>query len=160
MAGLTSSAWTDKVVNGRLVLECDLVQTSSTTEDSFTLKTPQNKFDSTKSWILFVNTKTAQTLDGTTLPVDLWAGWDNAFALTSANPPTATYGAEIASIIMDDVQAETLVARIDPNYRGTVVQAATGTAGHVNAGTPPYFIINLDGGTTLTAATCHIAISQ
>lgn len=159
--GLTSGAWTDKTVNGRLVLECDLTQASVQTEDSFTLKVPAHLLDPTKPWILYVNTKTAITTDTDgDVPVDLWGGWDDAFALTSAAPPTATYGAEIASAIMDSVQAETLVARIDPNYTGTVVQAVTGTAGHVNAGTPPYFVINLDAGTTMDSGTCHIAISQ
>jgi len=160
--GLTSSAWTDKVVNGRLILECDLTQASTQITDSYTLKTPANKLDTTKSWILFVNTKTAQTLDSdvANFPVDLWGGWDDAFALTGDTTPTATYGAEIASGIMDDVRAETLASRIDPNYTGTVVAAATGTAGHVNAGTPPYFIINIDGAATQDSKTCHIVIVQ
>lgn len=159
MAGLTSSAWSEKVVNGRLVLECDLTQVSSTTEDSFTLKTPANRLDTTKSWILYVNTE-GTAADGQALAVDLWAGWDDQFALTSANPPTATYGAEIASAVMTTVQAKVNAIRVDPNYTGTVVAGNVTVGGIVNAGTAPYYIINLDGGSTLGAVVVHVAITQ
>ena len=157
--GLTSGAWTEKVVNGRLVLECDLTQTSSATSDSYTLKTPANKLDTTKSWILFVNTENVAA-DGQALAVDLWAGWDDAFALTSANPPTATYGAEVASAVMTTVQAKLNVTRVDPNYTGTVVAGNVTVGGHVNAGTAPYYIINLDGGSALGEVVVHIVIVQ
>ncbi|KKN17917.1 hypothetical protein LCGC14_0960960 [marine sediment metagenome] len=157
--GLTSGAWTDKVVNGRLVLECDLTMAATEVEDAFTLKTPANLLDTTKPWLLFVNTADA-TVNNATTPVDLWAGWDDAFALTGADAPTATYGAEIASAIMSDVQTTTNTTRVNPYYTGTVVQATATAGGHVNAGTAPYYIINVDGSDTLAAAVCHIAIVQ
>ncbi len=159
MAGLTSGAWTDKVVNGRLVLECDLTQVAATVEDGYTLKTPANRLDTTKSWILFVNT-TPTAVDTGAVPVDLWAGWADAFALTGANAPTATYGAEVAAAVLTDVQAKVNATIVDPNYTGTVVAGNVTVGGHVNAGTAPYYIINLDGGGTLGEVVCHIAIVQ
>lgn len=160
MAGLTTSAWTDKVVNGRLVLECDLTQASATTQDAFTLKTPANMLDTTKPWILMVNTAQTAVNNATTV-VDLWAGYADNFALTDADTDvTVVGGAEIASAILSDVQAATNATRVNPNYTGTVVAGTATAGGHVNAGTAPYYAINIDGDDTLGAVVCHVAIIQ
>jgi len=160
MAGITSGAWTTATVNGRLVLECDVVHEAADL-DNYTLKTPANTLDPTRAWTLFVNTA-AVTLDSAGLEVDIWAGYDDDFALASDNPPTVTSGAEVASAVMDDVKAEMLATVVDPNYTGTTVQAATDVAGHVNVGIAPYYVINLDGTSTLaeTDKICHYVIVQ
>ncbi len=155
---LTQSAWTEDSVNGFLVLECNVIQTASES-DSYTLKTPARTLDPTKPWILMVNT-TGATLDNATLPVDIWAGYDDDFAMSGDTTAViATSGGEVASAVMDDVKAEMLTTIVDPNYTGTMVAAATNTVGIVNAGTAPYYAIAIDGG-TLIAETCYFKIIQ
>lgn len=160
MAGLTNTEWVATTVNGHLVLKTTLTQTSTTIYDGWTKKTPK-QLDTTKSFIVVVNTA-GTTLDGSSLPVDLWIGYDEDAALenNSGTDVTATSTVEIASAIMDDVKAEKLASRIDPHYTGTRIQAATDTAGMINGSKPPYFILNLDGTTVLAAEDCLIVITQ
>ncbi len=160
MAGITQTAWVATTVNGHLVLKCNLTQATTTLWDNFTLKTPKN-LDTTKPWLLFVNTTAAAAGDGAGLPVDIWAGYDVDFALTgTANDVTVTSGYEVAGSIMDDVHSEMLASHIDPNYTGARVQAATGVAGHINVGTAPYYAINMDDAGELGAVTTYIVITQ
>ena len=159
MAGITQTAWVATTVNGHLVLQCDVSQASTELYDSFTYKTPK-ELDPTKPWLLFVNTEVAD-IGTTAVPVDIWAGYDVDAALAGATTDvTATSAYIIKASIMDDLVSVMLASRIDPNYTGTTVQAASGVAGHVNAGTPPYFIINCNGAAELDTATCHFVITQ
>jgi len=160
MAGLTQTAWVSTTVNGHLVLKCTLTQVATALYDSFTLKTPK-ELDPNKPWILIVNTA-GTTLDGSTLPVDMWSGYDDNAALadSSGTDVTATNASEIASSIMDDVKAVKLASVIDPHYIGTRIQAASDVGGHINLSKAPYYIVNLDGTTELTAAACLIVITQ
>ncbi len=159
MAGITQTAWVATTVNGHLVLQCDVSQAATELYDSFTLKTPK-ELDPTKSWILFVNT-TAATIGTTALPVDIWAGYDDDFALAgTVNDVTVTSGYEVAGSIMDDVYTDKLASRIDPGYSGTRVQAAADVGGIINVGTAPYYVINCDGGAELETETCHFVITQ
>ncbi len=160
MAGLTQTAWVASTVNGHLVLKCTLSQVDTGLYDSFTYKTPK-ELDPTKPWILYVNTA-GTTIEDTTLPVDMWIGYEDNAALVDSGgiDVTATNAAEIAAAIMDDVQAEKLASRIDPYYRGTRIQAITDVPGMINLSKPPYFIINLDGTSALTEAACAIVITQ
>ena len=156
---LTQGAWTVRTIGKNLVLECDVTATTAE-NDAYTLKTPKGSIDPTRPWILMVNTAAA-TLDGTTLPVDIWAGYADDFAITGNDSTLgATSGGEVASAIMDDVQAEALVVTVNPDRTAAKVQAVTNTAGEVNAGVAPYYAINLDGAGTLDAATCHFVIIQ
>ncbi|KKN17916.1 hypothetical protein LCGC14_0960950 [marine sediment metagenome] len=160
MAGITQTAWVATTINGHLVLKCNLTQVSTALYDNFTLKTPK-ELDPTKSWLLFVNTTAVATGDGAGLPVDLWAGYDDNFALTgAASDVSVTSGYEVAGSIMDDVHSEKLASRIDPNYNGAVIQAATDTAGMINVGTAPYYAINMDDAGELGAVTTYIVITQ
>ena len=157
--GLTQSAWTEDSVNGKLVLECT-VTVASAVADSYTLKTPARTIDPALPWILMVNTET-ETVDNATLPVDIWAGYDDDFALSGfGGSLVATSGGEVASDVMDDVQAEMLTTIVDPNYTGIAVQAATNVVGIVNAGTAPYYAINLDSDGALLNVTCAFKIVQ
>lgn len=155
--GLTPTNWTIDEVNGHLVLECSVAAAS--VSDSYTKKTPARTLDPTKPWILMVNTAGTTLVTGTVL-VDIWAGYDDDFALTGdTTAVVATSGGEVASAVMDDVQAEMLTTIVDPNYTGTAVQAATNVVGIVNAGTAPYYVIHLDG-SSLDSATCLFKIIQ
>lgn len=156
---LTQGAWSSKSVNGKAVFECDVVQTTAE-NDAYTLKTPK-ELDTSRAFILMVNTKGA-TLDGSALPVDIYAGYADNFAITGDGATVkATSGGLVAADVIDDVKSAANSIIIDPNYNAaTVVSTLAGVRGIVNAGTPPYFAFNLDGGTTLTAGTCHWVIIQ
>ncbi|KKL71100.1 hypothetical protein LCGC14_2098300, partial [marine sediment metagenome] len=139
------------------VMECDVVVDSSIS-DGYTLKTPARTLDPTKPWKLIVNTASAD-LDNANVLVDIWAGFDDDFALTGNADPIATSGGEVATAVMDDVKIEPLTVIVDPNYHGTMVQSSTGVVGIVNVGTAPYYAFNLDGD-TFKSATCHFVIVQ
>lgn len=158
--GLANTVWTPDTVNGHLVLKCTLTQASTTIYDGWTKKTPR-ELDTTKPFIVYFNTA-GTALDGATLPVDLWIGYDDNAALADngGTDVTATNAAEIASAIMDNVKAAKLASRIDPHYTGTRIQAAANVGGMVNGSKPPYFIFNLDGTSTQNAADCLIVITQ
>lgn len=158
MAGLTQTAWVATTVNGHLVLKCTLTQVDTELYDSFTYKTPK-ELDPTNPWILYVNTA-ATDLHSTTLPVDLWVGYDDNAALAGGTGVTGTNAAEIASAIIDDVDSKKRASRIDPNYSGSRIQGTADTGGMINGSKPSYFIINLDGGSELTAGACAIVITQ
>lgn len=157
--GLTQSAWSEDSVNGKLILECTVV-VASAVADSYTLKTPLRTLDPTLPWILMVNTET-ETVDNATLPVDLWAGFADDFALSGfGGSVVATSGGEVASVVMAAVEAQMLTTIVDPNYTGTMVAANTNVVGIVNAGTAPYYAINLDSDGALLNVTCAFKIVQ
>lgn len=158
--GLIQTDWVATTVNGHTVLKCTLTQESSAAQDSFTYKTPK-ELDPNKSWILVVNTA-GTTIESTTLPVDMWAGYDENATLAddSGTDVSATSTSEIAAAIMDNVEAEKLASVIDPHYIGTRIQAITDVGGHINLSKAPYYIINLDGTSALTEAACLIVITQ
>lgn len=154
---LTQGEWTYKTVNGRMVLECDIIQTTGET-DAYTLKTPVN-LDTTKPWILMVNTENV-SLDGATLAVDGWAGYANGFVLSGQASVVATNGYEIQSAPIQNVKSAMNGILVNPNYFGTHVQSVAGTTGVINLGKFPHYAFNLDGGGTLNAGTCHYVIIQ
>ena len=162
---LTKTAWDISVVNGHLVMECDVTH-EATDEDSYTLKTPARTLDPTRSWILMVNTA-GVTLDGSACPIDIWAGYADGFAMTGNEGGTiaANYGVEVAEAVIDTVQNTGYAVIIDPNYNGTTVQTVAGAApvlGIRNCGTAPYYAIHLDGGSAMdeTDKVCHYVIIQ
>ncbi len=156
---LTQGAWSSKSVNGKAVFECDVVQTTAE-NDAYTLKTPK-ELDTSRAFILMVNTGNV-TLDGSALPVDIYAGYADDFAITGDGATVkATSGGLVAADVIDDVKSAANSIIIDPNYNAAkVASTLAGVRGIVNAGTPPYFAFNLDGGSTLTAGTCHWVIIQ
>jgi hypothetical protein len=156
---LTQGAWSVKTVNDKLVCECDVVQTTGE-NDAYTLKTP-SALDTSKPFIVLVNTAGA-TLDGSALPVDIYAGFSDSFAVTGDSTTIgATDGGLVAADVIDDVKSVNNGVLVNPNYNGTKVQSTlAGARGVVNAGTPPYFAFNLDGASTLTAGTCHWVLIQ
>ncbi len=151
-------AWTFQSINNRMVWKCTLTATTSET-DSVTAKTLDN-LDPTRSWILIVNAEGTDVSDGTD-PVDIYAGYSKTFTSTSeGGAATVTGGNVVAASVMDGVSDEALVTIVDPNYTGAVVQAITGTVGHVNAGTAPNYIINVNGGGARKAADTVFYIIQ
>lgn len=157
---LTQGAWTSKTVNGVAVVECEVTATTSE-NDLYTLKVPKNMLDTRKPFTLHVNVDGA-TLDASALPVDIYGGWADSFAMSGDGATIgATDGALIAADVIDDVKGVANAVHIDPNYNAAKVQSTlAGVRGIVNCGTPAYFAFNLDGASTLAAATCKFIITQ
>lgn len=161
--GLTQGAWTDHSANGKMVLECDIVQTTGET-DSYTLKTPVKTVDGTRPWTLFV--EAAATPDGQALPVDIWLGYEDNFALSGQGASVvAANGAMYKQVLDDCVAAVTPLAYsilIDPNLGEADVVTAAAIASGFKVCVPaaPYYAFNLDGGSTLAATTITWRIVQ
>ena len=150
---LTQGAWSEKTVNGKYVTYCDVIQTTAE-EYSATLKTPKG-LDTSKSFLLIVNTEAA-ALDGTTLPVDIYAGYSDSFALSvTTSTLTVTDGALINADVIADVEAAAGATIVDPN-----LNIADDADDIVRGQDVPYYGFVLDGASTLTAGTCRFMIIQ
>jgi hypothetical protein len=151
---LTQGAWTNgETVNGRVVWYCDVTATTAE-QISATLKTPKG-LDTTKSFTLLVNTEGA-TLDGTTLPVDIYGGYSEDFALSVVTTTlTVTDGFLLNPDVMADVQSAVGAVIIDPN-----LNIADDADDIVRGQAVPYYGFVLDGAGTLNAATCRFMIIQ
>lgn len=149
--GLTQSAWTTKTVNGFLVMSCTVKHT--TDSDAYTLKTPAGTVDGTKPFTVFQSA--SATEDGEAMPVDIWIGYDDDFALSGQGASVvATNGAMYAEINDDALLAVTTIEfayHIHPNLG--VADVVTGTndpVGYkVNVPASPYYAFNIDGGSAL-----------
>ena len=151
-------AWTAISVNDVTVMKCTVTSTTSET-DTITPKTPE-ELDTTKPWLFIVNAASTDTSDGTD-PIDLYAGFQEAFTSTSeGSTATATGGVVVYAAIGDDCSDEFLTVLVDPNYTGTAVTAATGVGGHVNVGVAPYYMISVNGGGARKAADTIFYIIQ
>ena len=158
---LTQGAWTATTVNNRKVLKCTVTSTTGET-DTYTLKTPVDTIDFTKSWTLIVNAAATDISDGTDV-VDIWAGYSDSFVMSGdSTTTTATDGVEIGSAVITGVSDTVGVCIVDPDFFGTKVQGNPGTPveGHVNIGIAPYYAINVDGGATRKAADTIFYIIQ
>jgi hypothetical protein len=157
---LTQSEWSVKTVNKHLVMSCTVAATTAE-YDAYTLKTPKD-LDPTKPWILSV--VTSATPDGSALPLDLWVGYADDFALTT-EPVSATSGYQFKSIFDDIVLAVTPIEYcfyMDPEspVADVVTVAAIASGPKVRVPVAPYYIFNLDGTSTLNAHTATWTIVQ
>jgi hypothetical protein len=160
---LTQSAWTAQVTGQSKfqLWKCTVAQTTAE-NDAYTLKTPK-LLDPTKPWTLMVSGST--TLDGQALPVDLWLGFSDSFAV-SGNDSTvaATDGVRYKQILDDALTAygTTLMIHFDPELpvADVVTIAAVNSGLKVRVPVAPYYAINLNGGSTLGAATVTYYIMQ
>lgn len=161
---LTQSAWTVSTV-GKSVLKATCTVTATTAEnDAYTLKTPK-ELDVRRPWTLFL--VTSATPDGQALPVDIWAGYADNFALSGdgANVVATGTGAKYKQIIENAVTAVTPLAfafHFDPNQEvaDVVTVAAIDTGLKVKIPVAPYYAFNLNGGSTLNAHTATWTIVQ
>ena len=159
---LTQSAWTSKTANGFIVHTCTVAQTASET-DAYTLKTPA-KFNPEKQWELYLTFSGEP--DGEALPVDLWMGFSDDFALSGQGASViATDGAKVKQILNDCESADDgityLVWTMDPY--STVADDVTFNAGviaNVKVPIAPYYAFAVDGGTELLAVTATWKIVQ
>jgi len=160
---LTISSWTEKTVNGALVLTSTSLATTAE-YDSHSLKTPDS-LDTNKAW--FLNVVSSGTLDGSVSPCDIWgatgANADLGVVSTSISNIVATDCMEVGAAVIDDCKTGvSLSVIIDPNYTGAPVQTALATlnVGRINLGTFGSYIINVDGGSDINAVTTTFTIVQ
>lgn len=158
---LTQSDWTEKDVNGVYVASCTVVSTTAE-NDAYTKRTPKG-LDPSKPWMMLY--KASGTPDGQALPMDLWVGFNDNFALSGDGANVvATNGAEYKSIFDDVVLAvnKYYAFAFDPNLgvADVVTVAAIATGPKVKVPVAPYYAFNLDGGSTLAAVTHTFVIIQ
>ena len=160
---LTQSDWTIKTVNGKMVATCTVASTTAE-KDAYTKKTPK-ELDPTKPWTLIYSA--AAEPDGQALPLDLWIGYSDSFALSGdgANVVATGTGAEFKSIFDDlrtAVSPKGFTFLLDPDLpvADVVTLAAIATGLKVKIPVAPYYAFNLDGGSTLAATTHTFLIIQ
>jgi hypothetical protein len=152
---LTQSAWIHSSSRGVNKWECTVLQTSSES-DAYTLKTPK-ELDGSKQWSMAMSA--SATADGQALPLDLWAGYNDDFAL-SGNTTAVTAGTDgfnVQQILDDCVLAVTTLKYsfiFDPELPVANVVTVAAIANGFKVRTPiaPYYAFNLDGGSALNNA--------
>jgi len=151
---LTQGAWTYKEVNGRKTTTCTVTATTAE-QISATLKVPKNHLDTSKPFTLTVNTA-GTTLDGSALPVDIYAGYSDDFTLGVVTTTlTVTDGFLLNPDVIADVKAGIGSVIVDPN-----LNIADDADDIVKGGNVPYYGFVLDGASTLAAADCIFVITQ
>jgi len=154
---LTIGSWTGKTYNGVTTWSCTVTATTSDL-DIYTKKTPVG-LDPHKPWTLFVNTASA-TLDDTAvaIPVDLYIGWDDTFAISENNAPVVTGGVLYKADIHDDVRTAVFGIQMHPNL--TVAEDVAGPAAKCYVPIAPFYAFNLDCASALVAGDCTFKIVQ
>ena len=152
---LTIGEWESSSVNNKSVWTCT-VTTTTADYDCYTKHTP-NGLNPTLPWTLVINSA-AETVDGATLPVDLYIGWVDSFKLTENNAPVVTDGILYKADIYDDVKGTGIAILMHPNL--TVAEDATTDAAKCYVPIAPYYIVNLDGASTLNAVDVVFKIIQ
>lgn len=164
MAGLVQGAWiqTKTTLSGMRVWISN-ISFDATNNDAYTLKTP-NQLDTSKQWDLLISA--AAAVDAQAVPVDLWGGYSDNFAVTGDGASVAaTSGFKVKQILDDCVLAVTpLVYQItfDPilPVADVVTVAAIGSGLKVRIPILPYYAIDLNGGSTLNVTNCNFYIIQ
>lgn len=164
---LTQGAWTqvhqDQLNASKFsVWQCTVVSTTAE-NDAYTLKTP-SLLDTSRKWTLYY--KASATPDGQALPLDLWVGYSDNFAISGdSTTVTATDGANFKNIMDDVVLAVSplnYAFDMDPNLAVADVVTVSAIASGLKVKVPvaPYYAFNLDGGSTLAAVTHTFTIVQ
>lgn len=157
------TAWVDKTVNGFLVLTCT-VTGDAALKDAYTFKTPANLLDGTKPFTVFMSAAT--TPDASALPLHLWIGYDDDFALSGDDSSlVAASGAFYVELTED---CRTAVATLDhafhihPNLRVADVVAIANILTGYKANVPPapYYVICMNGASNLAAVVTTFRIVQ
>lgn len=155
MAAYSAGAWTEKTVNGLLIMECTIAQ-GTTDDGSASLITPVS-LDPTKSWNLIVNADNT-AIDGSTTTVSIDICFSRAATLLIAGgTPTYTRSecALMASACMAAVEAGHGSVVVDPDQTVATVADAI-----VKSAPAPGYIIHTLSGSTQTAVDNRIVIIQ
>lgn len=159
---LTQSAWSNNTVNGVLVSTSTVIATTAE-NDAYTLKTPK-ELDTTRAFTLLY--LTSATPDGQATPMDIWLGYNDNFAITGNDSTVAaTNGARFKQFFDDGVLAVTPLIYsfvFDPYLpvADVVTVAAIATGPKIRIPAAPYYAFNVNGGSTLNAATHTFILVQ
>lgn len=158
---VTSNVWAKTTVNGFMVLTSTFASDAAL-YDTFTLKTPAGSVDGTRPFCMFLSA--AATLDASdAVPLEVWVGYNDDFALSGEQDMSATNGAFFKTLTDDCKLAVTTVQHIfliHPNLvvADVVTVGAILTGYKVNVPAAPYYVIAIDGTTAISAdlITCRI----
>lgn len=160
---LTKSAWTEKTVNGYLVLTCTVIATTAE-NDAYTLKTPANSVDGRRPFVVLL--QCSVTPDAVALPVEIAIGHGDNFAVTGDGATLgATNGAIFKQLLDDCVLAVpnleyAFLIHPDLGVADVVAIASIASGFKVNVPPSPYYAFNLNGGSTLAAHTATWRVVQ
>ena len=160
---LTQSAWTEKTSTSGIYSAVCTVIANSANNDAYTLKTSTD-LDPTKPWTLFYTS--SATGDSEAVPLEVWAGYSSSFAITGNNTTIgATDGCRIQQVLDDVVLAVapiSYVFDIDPDLAiaPVITVAAIATGFKIKVPVAEYYAFNINGGSTLAAATHTFRIIQ
>jgi len=166
VAPTTQSAWVSKTVNNHFTSVCTVLA-DATKNDSYTLQTPAG-LDTNRPFTVSVTF--SGTPDGEALPIDIWASWSDDGALDAEDPPTSTTAVKVKQILDDCVLAVSglqYTVAIVPHSGGStlnkadnVAVATLSTGLTANVVPAPYYIFNLNGGSSLAAETATWRLTQ
>ncbi len=162
---LTQGAWTTQITNDSniLVSKCNVAFTTAE-NDAYTLATPRGLIDPKLPWSLLV--VCAATPDGQALPLDIWGGYGDSFALSGDGANVvATNGMKLKQAFDDVVLAVTPLVyhfTFDPELpvADVVTVAAIASGAKVRVPKFPRYAFNLNGGSTLNATNADFYIIQ
>lgn len=149
---ISRTVWVPKTVNGFLVLTCT-VSGGTSYKDVYTYKTPANTIDGTKPFTVFMSA--AATPADAALPLHLWIGYDDDFALSGDDGSlVAASGSFYVQLTEDSLLAVTTnqhAFNVHPNLRVADVVAKTNILTGYKANVPPapYYTLCLNGANSL-----------
>ncbi len=162
---IAQTAWIPKTVNGFLVLTCTVTGDDATTlKDTYTLKTPANTVDGTKPFVIFQSA--AADPDGSSLPLHLWIGYDDDFALSGDDGSLVAASGSFYVQLTENCRAAITTVQhayhIHPNLRVTDVVAIGNILTGYKANVPPapYYSLCLNGASGLNAVVTTFRIIQ
>ena len=161
---LTQGAWTTQLSgdSGFYVTKCNVAFTTAE-NDAYTLKTPR-LLDTTKQWTMLL--ACAATPDGSALPLDIWGGYGDSFALSGDGATVAATNGVLIKQVFDDVvlAVSPLIYQFtfDPDLpvADVVTVSAIATGPKIRIPIMPHYAFNLDGASTLNATNCDFTIIQ
>ncbi len=159
---IDQNAWTDTTVNGYMVATCTFASDAAIF-DTYTLKIPAGLLDGTKPWLAFFSA--AATIDGQAVPMEIWVGYADNFALASDTPITATNGAFYKQLTDDLVLAVTTNQHVfymnpDLGVADVVTVAAIAAGYKVNMPPAPYYAFAINGGSAISADLITVNVVQ
>lgn len=162
---ITQTVWKKVTVNGFMVMTCTF-KSDAALYDTYTLKTPAGSVDGTKPFCMFLSA--AATLDASdAVPLEVWVGYDDPFAITEDTPMVGVDGAFFKALTEDCKLAVTTVEHvfmIHPNMIvADVVAIANILTGYkVNVPAAPYYAFAINGVTAISAdlITCRVVQKQ
>lgn len=160
---LTQGEWIQQV-GGDSNLQIWKANVAFTTaeNDAYTKPIPLS-IDTTRQYTLLV--QAAATPDGQALPIDIWLGYGNSFALSGdSSSVVATDGFKYKELLNDGVLAVATPygITIDPELPVADVLAVASIGSGLKVRIPKGFraAFNLNGGSTLNATNCNFWVIQ